>query len=105
MSGSPYYASPEMLSNKGYNEKTDIWSIGIIFHYLLIGCFPFDGKTDLEIMHLIQKHDINFVGKKYKGVDYNALMLLKKLLTKDPNTRISASEARQDDFFNFDELD
>ena len=53
MSGSPYYASPEMLTNKGYNEKTDVWSIGIIFHYLLIGCFPFDGKTDLEIMHLI----------------------------------------------------
>jgi len=33
------------------------------------------------------------------------LTLLKKLLTKDPNSRISASDARQDAYFNFDELD
>lgn len=53
LSGSPYYTSPEMLNGKGYNEKTDVWSLGVIFHYLLLGCFPYDGKSDVDIMHLV----------------------------------------------------
>lgn len=56
--GSPYFAAPEMLAGKGYNEKADVWSCGIIFHFLLFGCFPFDSKSDIDIMHLIQKSDI-----------------------------------------------
>ena len=47
LSGSPYYCSPEMLSGMGYDEKTDVWSCGIIFHYLLTGSFPYNGQTDM----------------------------------------------------------
>lgn len=43
MTGNPIYASPEMLAGKGYDPKTDVWSCGVIFHYLLLGVFPFDG--------------------------------------------------------------
>ena len=49
MSGSPYFASPEMLKGIGYTEKTDIWSAGVVLHKMLTGVFPFDGKTDIEI--------------------------------------------------------
>lgn len=49
--GSPYFASPEMLAGKGYTEKTDIWSCGIVFYLLLTGFFPFDAKSDLEVCH------------------------------------------------------
>jgi len=52
--GSPIYASPEMLRGRGYNEKTDIWSIGIIFHKLLTGYFPYDAKSPMEIAQKIQ---------------------------------------------------
>jgi len=50
MAGSPYYVSPEMLANTGYDEKTDIWSAGVIFYKLLVGFFPFDAKTDFDIL-------------------------------------------------------
>lgn len=99
MAGSPYYCSPEMLVGTGYNEKTDVWSAGIIFHKLLTGCFPFDGKTDMDIVRKCQKTEINLIGKRYALIDPASKMLLKKLLTKDPLRRPSASDARRLPYF------
>lgn len=40
------YMSPEMLKETGHDLKTDIWSAGVIFAYLLTGLHPFDDKDD-----------------------------------------------------------
>ena len=32
--GTPYYLSPEIIDNKPYNFKTDIWSIGVVLYEL-----------------------------------------------------------------------
>ena len=39
--GSPNYLSPEQLSNHFYNNKIDIWSLGIITYELLLGVSPY----------------------------------------------------------------
>ena len=43
--GTPYYIAPEVLNQK-YNEKCDIWSIGVITYMLLSGRAPFSGDSD-----------------------------------------------------------
>ena len=53
MYGSSYYISPQII-NGSYDEKCDVWSMGVVAFVLLSGCAPFGGRTDNEIMSKVQ---------------------------------------------------
>jgi len=38
----PFYCAPEVFTNE-YSEKIDVWSVGIILYFMLVGSLPFDG--------------------------------------------------------------
>jgi calcium-dependent protein kinase len=47
--GTPYYTAPEVL-NCCYNEKCDLWSVGVIAYILTHGSPPFNGGSKKEIV-------------------------------------------------------
>lgn len=53
--GTPLYASPELCSNEPYNEKTDIWSLGVVFYELAMLNHPFDGGNLLALAESIKR--------------------------------------------------
>ncbi|KNE59340.1 hypothetical protein AMAG_03638 [Allomyces macrogynus ATCC 38327] len=55
--GTRDYMAPEMVLRKSYDEKLDVWGLGILLFIMLTGKLPFTGKTpkDLESAILNRK--------------------------------------------------
>ncbi|CAN7010655.1 unnamed protein product [Brassica oleracea var. botrytis] len=82
---SKYYLAPEVLQGKSYGKEIDIWSAGVILYLLLSGKHPFETESE------IRRGSLDLESKPWPCVSENAKDLVKKMLTKDPNSRISAS--------------
>jgi len=92
MVGTPYYIAPEVL-NKSYDEKCDMWSVGVITFILLSGTPPFGGRNEKQIMSNVQLGKFNFNNQAWSNVSENAKDFISKLLVMDPAKRMSAKDA------------
>lgn len=89
--GSLEYIAPEVIAGK-YNEKCDLWSLGVILFVMLSGRPPYIG-TEKEVKAKVKKGQIEFDPEVWKNVSEDAQDLLKKLLRRKVEERLSAAEA------------
>jgi serine/threonine protein kinase len=67
-----------------------MFSVGVIFHIMVMGKSPFSGKTYNEVLTQNRLCNISFEGFEYSRLSEVTLDLLKRLLDKNPSTRITA---------------
>ena len=96
--GSSYYIAPEVLK-KHYNEKCDIWSCGVIMYILLSARPPFGGEDDNDIMERVSYGKYDLESPPFNKLSKNSLDLIQRLLTMDPEQRISAEQALNHPWF------
>lgn len=93
--GSPLYMAPELVSNKPYNEKVDVWSLGVITYQLLSGKTPFESrnlqKIDFNIKHKPIRFD-NRNDENWDDISQEAKDFILACLQRDPNKRPSVAQ-------------
>lgn len=58
--GTLNYMAPELIKGSDYDDKVDVWSIGIITYQLLTGTFPHKGKSKRDYMQSILNDPIDY---------------------------------------------
>lgn len=100
--GTPYTVAPEVIRGR-YDERCDVWAVGVIAFLLLSGDPPFGGCGGPE--PLVQVRDNILRGKFefephyiWSNVSATAKDFIRKLLITNPMTRPNAWEAQQHDW-------
>lgn len=100
--GSPQYSAPELamialhaqIRNLGrplYNEKCDVWSVGICAFVMMTGLLPFDGDTSEAVFMEVMKNSIPF--DKAPHLSAGAKDFILSLTKSNPSARPSAKDA------------
>jgi calcium/calmodulin-dependent protein kinase I len=96
--GTPFFVSPEILMRKGYDQQSDMWSVGCIVYLLLSGNLPFMGRSQKELFRKIVSGKYEFDDEEWEGVSDDAKDLVRKMLVLDPEKRITAAGAVRHDW-------
>ena len=88
--GTPATMAPEIMMGKAYDDKVDLWSIGVMMYQLHYNQIPYPGFNEKLILQKIKSN----ASRKHPN-DPQFKDLLDRLLVMDPQKRIS-----WDDYFN-----
>jgi serine/threonine protein kinase len=64
--------APEIIMNKSYDSKVDIWSMGVIAFMLITGRLPFDMEDDHKCEREIKMKNLDFKRTSYSFKKYSS---------------------------------
>lgn len=90
--GTPGYVAPEIIEGKGYGKPVDYWSIGIILYIMLCGFPPFYEDDNAKLFEQIKNCEFEFPSPYWDNISDSAKELIRLLLVKEPEKRLTAEE-------------
>ena len=86
--GTPLYMAPELVQEQPYDEKVDVWSLGVILYELYFGKPPFFTNSIYKLIQMIVNEKISFPGQ----ISDQFKDFLLQMLQKDPTKRSSCAD-------------
>jgi len=85
--GSPAYMSPEQVKNYPLNQKTDLYSLGVVMFHLLAGRLPFRAANAAQLVYKIINADPPSVSRLNPDVSEQMDAVIRKAMEKDLYSR------------------
>ncbi len=98
--GTPAYMSPELLARQRVDQRTDIWSLGVVLYESLTGVAPFRGDDVQGIVEAVLRHQPAAASAMRPNVPGALDRVLERALAKDPGQRYERIEAMVHDLLD-----
>ena len=85
--GSPAYMSPEQIKGYPLNQKTDLYSLGVLLFHMLTGRLPFRASNPAQLVYKIINADPPQVSQLNPDVPEQMDAVIRKALEKDLYSR------------------
>ena len=90
--GTVSYMSPEQSVGKGVDQRTDIWSFGVVLYEMIAGCVPFPGKDIHRQIIAIQEAEPVPISQQVEGVPERLEEIVAKCLAKEKDERYQTAK-------------
>jgi serine/threonine protein kinase len=91
--GTVAYMSPEQARGDAVDERTDIWSLGVVLYEMVAGCSPFVAATSNEIIStILSKEPTPSLARYSRLVPERLEEIVQKALTKNRDERYQTSK-------------
>ena len=91
--GTPAYMSPEQLRGEEADQRSDIFSFGLVIYEMLTGRHPFQGETGYATASAILKESPRPLAELVPGIPAPLQQVLDGMLAKDPGSRYASAQA------------
>jgi serine/threonine protein kinase/Tfp pilus assembly protein PilF len=95
--GTVAYMSPEQAQGQSLDQRTDIWSLGIVLYEMLTGKLPFKGEYDQSMVHSILNHDPEPLRKIQPNLPKELENVVLTALAKNPAARYQSMKEMLED--------
>jgi len=92
-SGTPQFAAPEQLLGERVDQRADLYSLGAVSYFVLLGRPPFSGKTPEQILAKQTTDDVPPLSAERRDVPRELEEVLRRALRGDPAERFHSAGA------------
>ena len=85
--GTLAYSSPEQITGRPYDERSEIWSLGVVLYELLTGRLPFQSPSEGELVFSIINNEQDPVSEIRTDVPLSLSNVINRIFQKDPQLR------------------
>ena len=98
--GSVHYISPEQAKGLEVDNRSDIYSLGVVLYEMLTGVVPFDGDNPVSVAMMQIENAPSDISSYVPDIPDSCQQVVFKAMTKDPDRRYQTADAMKMDIMN-----